>query len=213
MNAYLLRVEAWLRRWRLVMPLCNKCFFTVFCRGQPFKGYKLKLYGEPITYNAHPRFLGVTFDESLCFNENWKIVRARCLKRLNILKIISHRSWGLNIGTIRSVFYCLIRSVFDFRFFAFGLMNDANTTSAQALQNNCIRAILKDWNSGPIDLATKSGIAPVSTRVTEFGNRFIGRCLYYENPLICPLIEEFQSLFGSRPVNKCMPLSHLKLTL
>ena len=88
-----------------------------------------------------------------------------------------------------------------------------NFCSAQALQNNCIRAILKDWNSGPIDLATKSGIAPVSTRVTEFGNMFIGRCLYYENPLICPLIEEFQSLFGSRAVNKCMPLSHLKLPL
>ena len=48
--------------------------------------FDLLLNGESIPYNPNPAFLGVTFDERLCFNMHFENLRTRALSRLNIIK-------------------------------------------------------------------------------------------------------------------------------
>ena len=212
-NGYLSEMEAWLRRWRLIMSP-SKCFFTIFSKGNLSKTFKLKLYNEIIPYNSRPRLLGITFDERLTFADNMKEIRAKCQKRLNILKIVSHKSWDLSKETLLCIFNCLVRSVLDYNFFTFGHLSKVNQKSLQAMQNNCVRAIIRDWSrSNTTELSLKSGVAVLEQRMVDVGSNFVNRSLVHRNPLIVPLVEEFLRGFGNnRPQNIHMPLKNLKLS-
>ena len=81
----------------------DKCCYTVFSgngnKDQFF--FNLKLKNGLIPYNPKPTFLGIIFDEFLCFKDHVVMLRGRALKRLNIIKIFSHRSWQLDSNTLK----------------------------------------------------------------------------------------------------------------
>jgi hypothetical protein len=43
-------------------------------------------------------------DESLCFKANANNIKEKCLKRLNIIKILSHPKWKLSTKTLVSLY-------------------------------------------------------------------------------------------------------------
>ena len=54
----------------------------------------LHLYGSPIPVVEESKFLGILFDRKLSFIPHIKYIKAKCLKALNLLKVLSHTSWG-----------------------------------------------------------------------------------------------------------------------
>ena len=54
----------------------------------------LHLYGSPISVVEESKFLGILFDRKLSFIPHIKYLKAKCLKALNLLKVLSHTSWG-----------------------------------------------------------------------------------------------------------------------
>ena len=54
----------------------------------------LHLYGSPIPVVEESKFLGILFDRKLGFIPLIKCLKAICLKALNLLKVLSHTSWG-----------------------------------------------------------------------------------------------------------------------
>ena len=54
----------------------------------------LHLYGSPIPVVEESKFLGILFDRKLSFIPHIKYLKAKCLKALNLLKVLSHTSWG-----------------------------------------------------------------------------------------------------------------------
>ena len=72
-KSYLESLVSWFYKWRLKMN-ASKCCFTIFSKSG--KGsHKLDLFptlnGDPIPYNPNPVFLGIMFDESLCFKTHF----------------------------------------------------------------------------------------------------------------------------------------------
>ena len=65
----------------------KKCVYTIFSKGNCKISLNLKLYNEIIPCNPNPLFLGIIFDECLCFNKHYEYLQERSLKRLNIIKI------------------------------------------------------------------------------------------------------------------------------
>ena len=55
----------------------------------------LYLYGRRISCVEETRFLGLIFDNKMLWGPHLKDLKARCLKTLDILKALSHTSWGL----------------------------------------------------------------------------------------------------------------------
>ena len=53
----------------------------------------LTLYGSPIPVVQEYKYLGLIFDKKLSFIPHIKYLKAKCLKSLNILKVLSHTSW------------------------------------------------------------------------------------------------------------------------
>ena len=74
-NKYLESLTHWLSQWRLKMN-AKKCCYTIFSNGgRGGMEFDLRLNSESIPYNSHPVFLGITFDESLCFNKHFENLR------------------------------------------------------------------------------------------------------------------------------------------
>ena len=55
---------------------------------------QLYLYGSLIPVVDEAKFLGVIFDRKLSFIPHIKYLKAKCLKALNLLKVLSHTCWG-----------------------------------------------------------------------------------------------------------------------
>ena len=60
----------------------------------------LHLYGSPIPVVEDSKFLGILFDRKLSFIPHIKYLKAKCLKALNLLKVLSHTSWGADRTTL-----------------------------------------------------------------------------------------------------------------
>ena len=66
-------------------------------------------------------FLCIYFCKIL--NRHFEILRDRALKRLNIIKMFSHKSWHLSTKTLKCILTALVGSIFDFSFFRANILN------------------------------------------------------------------------------------------
>ncbi|RNA12135.1 RNA-directed DNA polymerase from mobile element jockey-like, partial [Brachionus plicatilis] len=77
---------------------------------------KFLLFNKTIPYSKTNKFLGLYFDETLCFDKQIKEVKTKCMNRLNIIKILSSKNWKLNHNTLASLYKALIGSILDYNF-------------------------------------------------------------------------------------------------
>ena len=79
----------------------------------------LFLYGKKIRVVRETKFLGVTFDQKLSFIPHLKTLKTKCMKALDIIKVVANQEWGadktvllnlyrsFNTFKIRLRLYCL----------------------------------------------------------------------------------------------------------
>jgi hypothetical protein len=210
---YLKRIEVWLCKWKMSMS-ASKCCFTVFSKGKSSNSANpivLKLHGQNIPYEKNPCFLGITFDERLTFKKHIEKVREKCIKRLNILKIISHKSWKLSHHTLISIYYCLARSIVDYCFTFSSLIYKTNLTLLQRIQNQAIKCIFKPpLNTNLTTFGRAHNIDEISLRLNNLMYRYIVNCIINKNPLIEILLKEYSEGFKSRPDIDKTSLSSVK---
>ena len=155
----------------------DKCCYTIFSgngnRDQIL--FDLNLSNGLIPYNPKPTFLRVIFNEFLCFKDHVEMLRGRALKRLNIIKIFSHRSWQLHSNTLKCIYNALIGSIFTYSFFAIARIAKTNMKRLQTVQNRAIRSSYRlDWCS-PVGLIHEiSGLPLIKDRLINLGKRYIG---------------------------------------
>ena len=150
--------------------------------------FKIKL----VPYNPNPVFLGITFDENLCFNKHFENLRARALSRLNIIKIFSHKSWHLSKKTMTCIYRALIGSIFDYSFFAVTCVSDNSLGLVQRIQNRAIRCIYRlDWDSPTSELFGISGVLFIKERLIQLGARYLTKAIHNKNIFLCPLISDY----------------------
>ena len=90
---YIKKLENRLIKWRLsINP--SKCQYILYSKGK-IEHVNIKLSKERI-----PATLGLNIDRSLQFSECIEAIKAKCNNRLNIIKIISHKSWNLTEKTL-----------------------------------------------------------------------------------------------------------------
>ena len=80
----------------------------------------LYLYGSPIPVVEESKFLGEIFDRNLSFIPHIRYIKAKCLKVLNLLKVLSNTSWGADLPTLLHLYRSLIRSKLDYGSVVYG---------------------------------------------------------------------------------------------
>ena len=67
-----------------------------FCQFRRHDDPKLTLDGTFIPFVEETMFLGIFFDRKLNFIPQIKNLKAKCLKALNLFKVIAHTDWGVD---------------------------------------------------------------------------------------------------------------------
>lgn len=173
----------------------NKCSYIIFCNSNNnTNSLSLKLSRGIIPKDNNPRFLGITFDKTICFKEISELIKKRSIERLNIIKIVSHKSWKLSHKTLVNLYKTLLRSILDYSFFTISQISITILNFLQAIQNQAIRLIYKlapDTSTLNLnEIAEKNKLTSINERFNDLFVRYVEKSSE-SNPLIVDLINEY----------------------
>ena len=108
------------------------------------------IYGSQIPVVAGSKFLWVIFDRKLSFIPHIKYVKAKCLKALNLLKVLSHTSWGADRTTLLHLYRSLIRSKLDYGSIVYGSARKSYLQMLGTVHNQGLRLALGAFRTSPV---------------------------------------------------------------
>ena len=112
---------------------------------------ELEMKGQPIKLVQKTKFLGLVWDRGLTFKDHILYLRGKCLKALNMLKVLSHTDWGADTQTLLKLFRCLVRSKLDYGSIVYTSASHASLKKLYSVQNEALRICCGAFRSSPID--------------------------------------------------------------
>ena len=93
MQTCLDRVDTWFIKWGFT-PSSSKTIAVPFSISSKNLPVKLTLNKDQIAVQHQFKFLGMIFDTRFTWKDHVAYIKAKCLKRLNLLRRVSGTSWG-----------------------------------------------------------------------------------------------------------------------
>ncbi|RNA44102.1 RNA-directed DNA polymerase from mobile element jockey-like, partial [Brachionus plicatilis] len=187
-NKYLKEVEIWLFKWKMKISTENN-----------------------LNNEEKVKFLGITLDSKLTFGPMADEMKERCNSRLNIIKYLSNRKWGLKPKTLGNLYKSLIGSILDYSFPCLNSFSETNIKKIQVIQNSAVRSILKLKYDTPLNIMhqeafNKLKLLTVTNRLFELCERYVRAGLSHSVPLVVSLVEEYREGFELRYIEYPTPL-------
>ena len=88
------------------------------------------------------KFLGNLFDRKLSSIPHIKYLKTKCLKALNLLKVLSHTSWGADRTTLLKLYQSLVRSKLDYGCIIYGSARKSYLQMLDPIHNQGLRLAL-----------------------------------------------------------------------
>ena len=168
----------------------------------------LTFNGSKLRYENNSTFLSIRFDHHLTFKNQIDYLKQTCIQRLNIIKILSHKSWLLNKKTLIQIYNVLIRSVIEYSSIITPTVSKTNLSTLQTIQNNALRIILKKpliTKTKITDLHKEANIELLTNRFKKLRDRYLNKALTSKNPIITDVYNEYERFKGGRTI-KCKTL-------
>ncbi len=169
----------------------SKCSYIIFSKaGSRNKDrMKLNLSNGLIPYDSNPKFLGVIFDEFLNFKKHTENLEKRARKRLNLIKIFSHKSWRL--GHEKYLWRLNWLHIYIFFFYSFLRIAATNMERLQRVQNRAIRSIYRlEWTSPTCLIHTISNLLPIRERLIKLVESNLAKA-QVNNEYVILLLQEY----------------------
>jgi ribonuclease HI len=163
---------------------------------------ELLLYGQPITVVDKVKFLGVILDKKLNFKAHIDYLRCKCLKTLNLLRVVSKRDWGADRETLLRLYRSLVRSKLDYGSFIYSGARPSYLKKLNVVQNQALRVCLGAFRTSPIpSLHVEAGEPPMNMRCKKLALQFALRaCSNPENPASETLFNtQHEHFYTSKP--------------
>jgi len=109
----------------------------------------LTFNGKHIPVVEETKFLGLVFDRKLTFVPHLRYLRIKCLKALNLLRVVAHTSWGGDQQTLLYLYRSLIRSKLDYGCIVYGSTRNSYLKMLEPIQNHALRLCLGAFRTSP----------------------------------------------------------------
>ena len=134
----------------------------------------LKLYGASIPVVTETKFLGLVFDRKLTFAAHIKYLKDRCLKALNLLRVVANKDWGADSTTLLKLYRTHVRSKIDFGCVVYGSARPSALESLDRVQNAALRTCLGAFRTSPIpSLHVEAGELPLNLRRQQLSLQYV----------------------------------------
>ena len=114
--------------------------FCRLCSAHP--NPELTLNGTLIPVVEQTKFLGVIFDSKLTFLQHIRYPKEKCVKALNLLRVVAHTSWGADQHTLLHLYRSLVRSKLGYGSIIYGSARESYLRILDPIQNHALRLCL-----------------------------------------------------------------------
>ena len=163
---------------------------------------ELKLNGSTIPVVNETKFLGLIFDRKLSFIPHLKYLKDKCLKAMNLLRVVAHTDWGADTDTLLRLYRSHIRSKLDYGCIIYGSARRSYLESLDRVQNQALRICLGAFRTSPItSLHIEANEMPLSLRRDKLALQYIIKLKSNPaNPTYDSVFNpKYPLLFDSRP--------------
>ena len=197
-NKYLSELGEWAKKWRLTLAT-HKCNYMILSRKNKIIKdceVELLLNNQPLEMVNSTKFLGLRLDNRLNFNDQVEYIRTTCQERMNILKIVSHKSWHLDHNTRIQIYKSLVRSLLEYSAFIYDTLSNNMKDVLNAVQYNALRIIYdKDRRFGNKNLLKLANIETIKSRMNNLKLTYINSAIKNKNPIISEVVDEYKNFY------------------
>lgn len=134
----------------------------------------LILNGTTIPVVEQAKFLGLIFDRKLTFVPHIKYLKDKCMKAINLLRVVAHTDWGADTETLLKLYRSHIRSKLDYGCIVYGSARPSYLQSLDRVQNLALRTCLGAFRTSPISsLHVEANEMPLSLRREKLSLQYI----------------------------------------
>ncbi|GFN84374.1 RNA-directed DNA polymerase from mobile element jockey [Plakobranchus ocellatus] len=110
----------------------------------------LHLDGQPIPVKGEAKFLEVVFNSKLTFSSHVKYLKKKCLKTLNLLRVVGHTDWGADRATLLKLYGTLVRSKLDYGSVVYGSAKKHVLRALDPIHHQGLRVAHGAFRTSPI---------------------------------------------------------------
>ena len=111
----------------------------------------LNIYGSPIPVVEEAKFFGLLFDKKLSFIPHIKALKAKCLKALDVLKVLSNTNWGGDRSVLLNLYRSLVRSKLDYGSIVYGSARISYLKCLDTIHHQGLRLALGAFRTSPVE--------------------------------------------------------------
>jgi len=91
----------------------------------------------------------LVFDRKLTFVPHLRYLKTKCLKTINLLRVVAHTSWGGDQQTLLHLYRSLIKSKLDYGCIVYGSTRNSYLRMLEPIQNHALRLCLGAFRTSP----------------------------------------------------------------
>jgi ribonuclease HI len=110
----------------------------------------ISLNNIPIKVKREATFLGITFDQKLSFAPHIKSLKNKCLRALNILRVLGHTDWGADKEILLKLYRTLVRSKLDYGSIIYGSAPKYILKMLDPIHHQGLRIALGAFRTSPV---------------------------------------------------------------
>ncbi|XP_067126783.1 uncharacterized protein [Centruroides vittatus] len=171
---------------------------------------EIYLSGVKIPMVNEAKFLGVVFDHKLMFLPHLRNLKSRCLKALNLLKVLCCSSLGADKCSMLRIYRALVRSKLDYGCVVYGSARESTLQMLDPIHHQALRLCTGAFRTSPVQsLYVDAYEPPLSLRREQLS------LFYYikqksQNKLLADCSDtQLKRLFATRP--SCVPSFDIRM--
>ena len=110
----------------------------------------LHMCHSPIPVKTEHKFLGLIFDRTLSFTPHIKTLKFKCQKSLNVLKVLSHKTWGSDRLCLLRLYRSVVRSRLDYGSFIYGSARPSALKALDPVHHLGLRLATGAFRTSPV---------------------------------------------------------------
>ena len=185
LNLVLRHLEKWSKRTGFKFST-EKTKAVIFIRDKRWKknyDIQLSLNNTVIPVIESQKFLGVILDDHLNFKQHVQYLKGKSKKALNLIRKISHTTWGADRKTLLTLYKTTVLSILDYGSQIYGSASKTVLKALEPIHNEGIRLVTGAFRSTPVaSLLVESGEPSLSNHREKVTMKTATRIMTSDSP-------------------------------
>jgi len=180
----------------------DKCQLLHICRKHRCNPFNIDFNNKIIKNVNFLKFLGITFDSKLIFQQHCKILKQQLETRFNIIKFLSSKYSCIHINPLVEITRALMLSKIDYGLPIFKWCAKSHIRKLQAPYHGAVRRALHAFPTSPVACTLgESGLPSIQSRIEETTMMLIPKLYTTSNRV---LANDFRAILKQRRNFKCI---------